>query len=226
MKTHDIILDAMMHPDLRKEYEKKGYKYLNSGQDVDVFLAPDGSITKIFGTGSDSSEFKFTKAQRSFIDFADYCRKHSDNPYLPQIQSWKKFEYPKGSNFWYLAINVERLFDFGNAIGANGETYNYNSIASELEKLGGYIHWYGATGPEEYLERVDVDIDSASELIMNLGEEGFRQLSQALADLFAIAKRKGYEPDLHAGNFMLSSEGHMVINDPFFARSWRDIPSR
>jgi len=240
MKTHEIILEAMMDPDLRKMYVKKGYKYLGAGQDADTFLAPDGSITKIFGTGPESSEHKFTKGQQSFIDFAKYCSEHADNPYLPQIQRWNKFEYPKGSDFWYLEINVERLFDFDKAISAGGKKYDFEYLAKELEELGDYIDRHGARGPAKYLKDTEEaqsddddyylgykdDMDASNELIMNLGKEGFKQLSQALVDLRAIANRKGYAYDLHSGNFMLSSEGHMVINDPFFTGSRRKKPSR
>lgn len=232
MKTQEVITEAMLDPKLRGVYEKKGYKFVGKGQDADVFLSPDGTVTKIFGTNRDSTKGIFTRAQLSFIDFAEYCKAHPENPYLPNILGWKRFEYPSGSDFWYLEINVERLFDFNNAIGANGKTFKYGYLARELETLGNFIDDYGRIGPQKYLSALDKQRNygkftaDADELLLNLGEDGFKQLSQAMVDLLAIANKNNYGYDLHEGNFMLSSEGHMVINDPFFTGTWRAKPSR
>jgi predicted unusual protein kinase regulating ubiquinone biosynthesis (AarF/ABC1/UbiB family) len=50
-----------------------------------------------------------------------------------------------------------------------------------------------------------------------LGEDGLATLWKTIESLFQIAKRSGYDLDLHPGNFMLGSDGHIVISDPFYA---------
>ena len=51
----------------------------------------------------------------------------------------------------------------------------------------------------------------------HLGEDGFKLLWKTMKDLSKIADHKGYNLDLHSKNFMLGSDGHIVISDPFFA---------
>jgi hypothetical protein len=54
------------------------------------------------------------------------------------------------------------------------------------------------------------------ELIISLGEDGLALLWSTLQDLLKIAKKWDFTLDLHPGNFMLGSDGHVVISDPFY----------
>ena len=64
--------------------------------------------------------------------------------------------------------------------------------------------------------------DGRAQLMMLLGgEKQAMQLLKTIKQLSVIAKRKGYGFDLHSGNFMLGSDGHIVISDPFFTGTWR-----
>jgi hypothetical protein len=56
-----------------------------------------------------------------------------------------------------------------------------------------------------------------NELLIHLGEDGFNQMWNTLLDLKRIASQRRYILDLHSQNFMLGSDGHIVISDPFFA---------
>ena len=59
-------------------------------------------------------------------------------------------------------------------------------------------------------------MEALPELMTHLGEDGFKLLWKTLRDLKKIADRKRYVLDLHFKNFMLGSDGHIVISDPFF----------
>jgi predicted unusual protein kinase regulating ubiquinone biosynthesis (AarF/ABC1/UbiB family) len=50
-----------------------------------------------------------------------------------------------------------------------------------------------------------------------LGKDGLEKIWKTMVDLYKIANRSGFHLDLHPGNFMLGSDGHIVISDPFFA---------
>jgi hypothetical protein len=45
--------------------------------------------------------------------------------------------------------------------------------------------------------------------------------AQTVKQLSDIGRKKGYGIDLHSGNFMLGSDGEIVINDPFFTGTMR-----
>jgi len=53
------------------------------------------------------------------------------------------------------------------------------------------------------------------------GRQQFLLLANTIEQLDKLADRKGYRLDLHGGNFMLGSDGEIVINDPFFTGNWR-----
>lgn len=217
MKISELLNEAHVDKRLRFLLSQKGYKFLGSGQDQDVFLAPDGSILKIFGYDRTKESNGFTVAQQSFIDFATYCQNNSSNVFLPDFSGWKKFEY---NGEQYLQINCERLFEL---------TSNVDSeIKMLLERCARLVKGYGA---KEALEILLSDSETntyneINQLILLLGGENtFKLFLKTLEDLYNIAQSKDYIFDLHAGNFMLGSDGNLVINDPFFTGSFRSNSS-
>lgn len=216
MKIFEFVdLDeAKMHPEIKVILKNKGYKYLGRGQDQDVYITPDGSILKIFGYEPRASGF--SRGQRSFIDFANFCQQNSENPFLPQFGGWETFKF---EDQLYLQIKCERLFEFKGA----------EEIATSLESLVEHIRRFGAKkGTARYI-RFKTDkfsseeaVEKLGKLIMTLG--GKKELSLFAAtveDLFKLSLRKGYTFDLHSKNFMLTNEGQIVINDPFFTGTFR-----
>ena len=214
MRASEIISEAKMDPRIRKEMENKGYKLMGKGQDQDVYLDPrNGTILKIFGTDRNSHN-SYTKGQQSVIDFANYCQKHPDNPFLPQFSGIERFFY---GGEYYLQIRCERLFEFKDA----------EYIANQLEGIANNIDH--GNSQKQVVNRYKAnpmpyqgDADDQNKFILYIGgEQELKQLTGAIKDLSNIADRKNYGFDLHSGNFMLGSDGHIVINDPFFTGTWR-----
>lgn len=213
MKAHEFITEAIMDPGIRKALAQKGYKFLGKGQDQDAYLAPDGTILKIFGTDQDATANNYSEGQQSFVDFANYCMKNDNNPFLPQFGGWERFEF---NGKLYLQIKCERLFEFS-------ET-KANYIAYFLENLAYIVPRHSVKNiVKDYNKRIDSKLDDerAQFTLYIGGEEALNQLLMAMKDLSAIADAKGYGFDLHAKNFMLGSDGHIVINDPFFTGTFR-----
>lgn len=218
MKIHELLTEAQMSPDIKKIMTQKGYKYIAHGQDQDAYFAPDGSILKIFGWDREKGRSGFTKAQDSFITFANYCRKNANNQFLPDFSDWTPFEY-KGQT--YLQIKCERLFPLSG---------KWDSFGDELEIfVDDYISRDGArAGVQRYLKDIEATggYTAASPhegaiLVTLLGEDGLTKFAKTIEDLEKIADTHHYRLDLHGGNFMFGSDGHVVINDPFFTGSWR-----
>jgi hypothetical protein len=221
MKIREIITEAKMDPGIRKELTAKGYRFLDKGQDQDVYLAPNGTILKIFGTDVDSTPDQSSLGQRSFIDFATYCMKNPDNPFLPQFGGFEKFEF---NGKYYLQISCERLFDF--------DKHNLEDVANEIESFVQIIVRQGwQAGIKRYFEynlddkwAHDEDLEITGKFLTLLGDENnLAKFAKAIEDLHKIAKLRGYRFDLHPGNFMLGSDGEIVINDPFFTGTYRDF---
>lgn len=210
------IIEAKMDPGIKKILASKGYKFLGKGQDQDAYLAPDGTILKIFGyeRGSDG----FTRGQQSFIDFADYCMKNPNNKFLPQFYGWKTFVF-NGNQ--YLQIKSERLFDLDKSkmdiIG-----YALEGLVSRVRNFGpekGYKVFMNDYIDDPFWEQDNKD----AQIIISLlgGEEEVKLFCKTIYNLYTIAKKNAYTFDLHQGNFMLGSDGEIVINDPFFTGSFR-----
>jgi len=195
------IHDIMQH---------KGYKFLASGADQDTYLAPDGSILKIFGWEKDTEDDDLSYGQQSFVDFASYCQDHPNNPFLPNFGGWHPFTY-KGQN--YLQIKCERLFEFPDYDMSEA----LSDLADEVKENGpegavkNFMHYAKHGNPY-----------GLHELILLLGgQRQLKLLAKTIADLNELADVNGYRLDLHSGNFMLGSDGTVVINDPFFTGGWR-----
>lgn len=180
---------------------EKGYKMLGSGMDQDAYLAPDGTVVKIFGYPNRPRD---RKKQQSFIDFAAFCKANPDNQFLPDIIDWARFEF-KGKP--YLQIRTERLFPIDE---------NYPNIGPVLEQLVIGIYHLGVEGGIRHLFRM-VDKNDMGQFTTLVGDEADLKLfATTIEQLKKIADSKGYGLDLHSGNFMFGSDGTLVINDPFY----------
>ena len=217
MKISEILTEAQMNPGIKKVLTQKGYKFLGHGQDQDAYLAPDGTILKIFGFERGSQGLSL--GQRSFVDFANFCQENSNNPFLPQFGGWEPFDF-QGQR--YIQIKCERLFDLGKS--------KLYGVAEQLENLVDDIDCWGAVkGLHNFLNN-NVDDEYADtgyrnetgKLVMLIGGESQLKLfAQTVEQLAKLARKRRYRLDLHSGNFMLGSDGEIVINDPFFTGSFR-----
>ena len=215
MRADEFITEAYTDDKIRPILQKKGYKFLGKGVDQTAYLAPDGMILKIFGTSSNAAKgsLQLTKSHKTFKAYADYCLAHQDNQFLPQFSDWNMFQF---EGMPYLQIKMERLFPFEK--GARGWNDILETIAERAESskspqakekfLRSYLHQsYDSWTAQK-----------AKELISHLGEDGFNKLWDTIYDLRQVSKRIGLSNlDLHRGNFMLGSDGEIVISDPFFA---------
>lgn len=206
MKSHEFLTEYNVHTGIIDILKRKGYQYIGRGQDQIAFLEPDtGMVLKIFGSSTKRGQTGFTKPQQSFKAFADYCQANPNNPFLPQFSGWETFEF-KGRT--YLQIRMERLFDFPGV----------QKWARELEEIADMATMDDDPDEKEsYIDlAMNVPNDAGRELLTHLGEEGFNQLWKTIQELQVIANKNGFYLDLHEGNFMLGSDGHIVISDPFF----------
>lgn len=184
----------------------KGYKSLGAGVDQRAFLEPGtGMILKIFGTNKRNNGTDLSPAQGTFKAYADFCNKNPDNPFLPNFTGWETFQY---NGKLYLQIRMERLFKFTKGAG------RWGIYCSEFA--------YGVKEGKTKQRFLDEFLDSSwrtdekHAFMVHLGDEGFDQLWNTIQALYDISERGGFKLDLHGGNFMLGSDGHIVISDPFF----------
>lgn len=228
MKIKEILReDSDIDQEIETQLVKQGYQFLGSGVDQEAYLAPDGSVLKIFG----SQGQRLSKQQRSFIAFAEYCQANSDNPFLPNIIDFAEFIY---NEKLYLQIKIERLFEFGNSeylaqqLSEIADSVEYSKIADPVkwitdktEDIESQIAYFKNNGkPGQFTASIaarERTLAGLNQFILYIGgEDAFRLLFRTITDLKNIAARRGYVLDLHDNNFMLGSDGHIVINDPFY----------
>ena len=94
-------------PGIAQHMTSLGYRAAGAGKDQTTWIAPDGSVVKIFGT--QRGQKGWTQDHRMFATWVQYCRKHAGNPYIPKFGGWRSFEFPEGSGQKYLQIKMERL---------------------------------------------------------------------------------------------------------------------
>ena len=217
MRASQFLSELTVDTGIKQALKQKGYKELGHGQDQLVFLEPgSGMILKIFGTnrsqnGSAGSN-GLTFPQQTFKAFADYCAKRPDNQFLPYFSGWETFEF---GGQRYLQIRCERLFP----------GTKYRSIFGLLEEMSSEaaLHKNGAKiflkdKMEDDDDWGENEYERMGQLITMLGgEEQYYLLWKTLSELGDIADRGGFHVDLHDENFMLGSDGHIVISDPFFS---------
>jgi len=217
MRASQFLSELDVAPGIKQALKQKGYKELGHGQDQLVFLEPRSKmILKIFGTNNSNAGSAGSNGlsfpQQTFKAFADYCAAHPDNEFLPYFSGWETFEF-EGQR--YLQIRCERLFPgtkyraiFGMLEEiADGAKNNKNGAKAFLDdKMDDDDGWNGN------------DQEQMGQLITMLGGEAeYYLLWQTLYELGTIAERGGFHIDLHDENFMLGSDGHIVISDPFFS---------
>lgn len=208
MKIKEFLVELSLHPEIITTLTNKGYRRLAAGEDQMAFLEPGtGYILKVFGTNSSSAPGKITFPQKTFKAFADYCMANPNNPFLPHFDGWETFEFEEQT---YLQIRMERLFPFGEG------ALNWGP---GLERLALRAKQYNSPEDrEKFKEWIinDYDVDYFETMLIELGEE-FDLLWDTIFELSKIAQAGGFNTDLHEGNFMLGSDGHIVISDPFFS---------
>lgn len=193
---------------------KKGYKVLGRGQDQIAYLEPGTKmVLKIFGTNKNSNMRDYTPAQRTFKEFADFCQKNPKNVFLPHFSGWETFEY---EDQMYLQIRCERLFalpdSWGDVLEQMADSINGNPHLDQAVNRARFVKYY--------VDDNNLEWDNAvvyHEIISHLGGPGLTLFWDTIHSLSKIARMNGFKLDLHAGNFMLGSDGQIVISDPFFS---------
>lgn len=220
MKPSEIIPEAILDEysdtdkSILKHLKDKGYKLLGRGVDQSAFLEPGtGHVLKIFGTqnstkvpGSDAEKPTFSPDQQMFFEWAKYCNKNKNNPYLPKFSGFESFYW---NDRVYLQIRQEALKSIG-------------SVGHVLELMTDAIDDENAQSVEDVIEYIQDwgvprDIANLQKLKNQLGSIGLNLFFTTMRNLFLISKKNGWLFDLHAGNFMQRADGTPVIVDPWAA---------
>ena len=197
MRAHEFITEESIDSIL----SSKGYKKLGSGVEAEAWLAPDGTVLKLITTSG----------KNSFVIFANYCQANPNNPFLPQFGGWQRFKLPRSidGHDEGLQIRTERLFELPKDDGLGFALALTARVARNFT---------GTDAINKIFERRLENQDDLAQLIVLLGgKQGLLKLIKTINELAKIADKYGYRLDLHSGNFMLGSDGHIVINDPFYS---------
>ena len=188
---------------------QKGYKKLGQGIDQAAYLEPGGrTVLKVFGADIEAST-KFSSSHRMFFTWAKYCMANPDNPFLVKFDDYESFVY---AGRRYLQIRQELLkpipLDLYRQVAALSHLpLDYNIVFKGPETLGRVMK------KDRYF--TEVQYEWVMELVDFLGKDAVTLLSKTLLKVNQIARKKGYDIDLHQGNYMVRSDLTPVIVDPW-----------
>ena len=211
MRAQEFELDeyGSVHNNIRRDLEQKGYKYISSGIDKNVFREPGtGEIYIVFGYRPGIKGF--SPDQLMFRDWIKYCNQHQDNPHLPRFSGLESFKY-RGET--YLQSRMEPL----------------QEVPEKVRHLLGYLEDVAFSGPNmmqaiRNLNQESYYSDEENEHVMYQvrqiveylgGPQAAYSLMRTVQAVMQFGKQHGFRIDLHSGNYMQRSDGTIVVNDPF-----------
>lgn len=204
-----------------------GFTHHGTGWDKSVWINGDNEIALVVGPLNDARSEVFT-------EWMIYCADNRSNKFLPDISIPQEVVNPS-TGTKVLIAKSERLFEMDSISKDVGSALSF--IAKEAEAFANKkpsfelaINMY-LTDPtaledsnKELLVRVGriffsqtaLRIASGLEyLILHMGLEDVKQLAFTIFDVIQEGRKHGFEEDLHSGNFMIASDGDIVINDPW-----------
>ena len=204
----DQVVDEMageIHGGIRKVLRDKGYEYIDSGIDKQVWREPStGQILVIFGYRKGYKQF--SPDQKMFVDWVRYCEQHKNNPHLPKFSGLESFQF-RGQT--YIQSRMEPLTGIPNKIknivvNIDEHLRHYDEV-DVLAVLKNLVPDDPVEGPK-YIKQI----------INNFGGiESLTSLFKTIQQVAAFGDAHGFNLDLHGGNYMQRADGTIVVNDPF-----------
>lgn len=202
MRVSDLQEYSTTNKKIDSILKAKGYKKLGSGVDQTAYLEPGtGYVLKVFGTQGGES---FSADHKMFFKWVKYCMSVPKNPFVPKFGGYESFIF-NGDR--YLQIRQEMLKPIAGP-GANLLSKFSDAIYGDfIETLPNLEKWMDEFEPAY--------IPALQQLKKQLGPKGLQLLFSTMLKVYRIGEKRGYEFDLHAGNFMARADGTPVIVDPW-----------
>lgn len=199
---------------IKAQMKEKGYTLLGTGADKAAFIDSSHNIIVLVGPVNGTGEAK--RRGKLFLEWAKYCQSKKNNPYLPDIIDFTKFDVPE-SGTQFIQVKMEKLFPVKKNLGPEVE-YMLNSIDKLAQKARNNTQKF-----QELLDKFiqngygwdEIDVSKAAGKVL-LHISDFKLFAKTLFDVINMGKSKGYQIDLHDANYMLSSDGELVIVDPWY----------
>lgn len=194
------------------QMKAKGYKVLGKGADKAAFIDGNNNVIVIVGPIDDKNPTR----GKLFIEWAKFCQKRKNNPYLPDIIDYSEFEAPFGAKF--LQIKMEKMFPATDNLGKEVEDL-LDDLASLAGRANGNIEKF-KKAIDEYVTHSgwnsDYDTQSKAVVTTLMHIPDFELFATTIFQVMEEGRKLGYTIDLHDANYMLSSNGELVIVDPWY----------
>jgi hypothetical protein len=203
LAPNEVTESARFHKGFVQNFmSDQGYGLLGLGSDK-VFFNTDptsGNVVGYVGFGGSRDRYRTAQgrvhaAQYLFMRWAEFCKKNSNNPFLPKFGKWERVAI-KGR--WYLRIEMERLTPVDNLVG----NFVYN------------LHPWKSL-PDNLKEMMQIDPDMVNSFIKKYGPETVTKLHSTLTQIFELGEHYLYDYDIHPDNVMMRGQ-QIVITDPWW----------
>lgn len=194
--------------------KEKGYTLLGTGADKAAFIDGNHNVIVLVGPVNGTGEAK--RRGKLFLDWAKYCQSKKNNPYLPDIMGFTKFDVP-ASGTQFIQVKMEKLFPAKENLGPEVEQmlnrieYLAQKAKNNTQKFQELLNEFIRNGYS--WGNMDVS-KGVGKVLLHISD--FNLFAKTLFDVIKMGKSKGYYIDLHDANYMLSSDGELVIVDPWY----------
>lgn len=182
----------------------QGYELLGSGADKAAFMNSKNEVIMLVAPGT---------ARANAIEWFKYCQRNEGNPHLPTVIDFADFAFKTaaGRKATYLQVKIEKLFELS-------ESKN-TMLGFALESTADFADYaYGDRSQriEEVKRQIERRIgdDKKFQFMVSLIDD-IEYFIGTLIDIIDYGARGNLSLDLHDGNFMLGSDGNLVITDPW-----------
>jgi len=204
-----------------------GFTGHGTGWDKSVWINDNNEIALVVGPLNDARSEVFTK-------WMIYCADNRSNKFLPDISVPQEVVNPS-TGTKVLIAKSERLFEMdsisehvGSAlsfIAKEADIYQNNKTRFVLA-INTYLadpaaledsnrDLLGRMGRMFFTNNAPRIAAGLEYLILHMGTEDIKQLAFTTFDVVREGRKHGFKIDLHSGNFMIASDGDIVINDPW-----------
>jgi hypothetical protein len=185
MRDYEIIESSEVPQYILDWYKKNGFLFVAKGDAACVFRKGN-EVFKVYGI--DVNGHAPAPDQQMILLFVAYCKKHSNNLYLPKFGNVRYIDKEKK----FLEVQTEILTPGGKLSKALSDYYMYNGWPSE----------------QKYA-------DAAYDIISKImSDDELKEFINTIHHLLRVGGRKIYNGDINEKNIMMRGKTP-VINDPW-----------
>ena len=187
---------------------KRGYRLLGHGVEKAAFINSKHEVIVLVSGDKTSRD--------TAIKWFKYCQRNNNNPHLPTVIDFADFaDFTFKSDFGgtekYLQVKLEKLFEL-----SESKNHMLGYACEETAEFAEFASGSRSKKIAEVKSHIEkrVKDDQKFQYMVSLIDD-IDYFIDTLIDVIEYGESNGFTQYLHEGNFMLGSDGNLVITDPW-----------